>query len=284
MLAWVFKKAKIDVSYMFGGICKNNFPSLNFGNSEYSILEGDESINGLDQQAKFLYYPVKYLILTSASFEHKESYKNEKENSNAFKKLIEKVPQDGLIIANKSGENISKLLKYASAPIVYYDNDNENAVIALCKHLKINISNSLTTFPGIKRRIELISNKNNILIFDDFAQSPDRIAYVINTLNLKFPKYKIKILLEPHASHLQYSISGLGFALNKAKEVILSKIKYNQKIDKRITFKDYQKEIGNKLKYIPLESDIIKHYQSSLKEYDLLIRFSSSGNNICQNI
>ena len=138
MLAWVFKKAKINISYMFGGVCKDNFPSINFGNSEYSILEADESINGLDQQAKFLYYPVKYLILTSASFEHKESYKNEEENFNSFKKLITRVPQDGLIIANKSGENISKLLKHASAPIVYYDHNNENAVIALCKHLKIN--------------------------------------------------------------------------------------------------------------------------------------------------
>jgi len=279
LLAWNFTKAGFNPSYMFGGIAKNNFPSLTFTNSDYSIIEADESINGLDKQAKFLYYPVKYLILTSASWEHKESYATAETNFNTFKKLIEKLPSDGLLIANKKGENIKKLVKHSVAPVIFYESDNEIAVKLMCDHFCIPFSND---FPGIMRRLDLISNKNDILIYDDFAQSSDRIQYVIKTLLKKHPQYNIKVLFEPHASHLQYSIKGLGKALRSATEIVLSKISFN--LNQKITFKQYRKEIGDKIIYLPLEKDIIKHYQNTLKPLDLLIHFSSSSNNICQNI
>ena len=279
LLAWNYSKAGLNPSYMFGGIAKNNFPSINFADSDYSIIEADESINGLDKQAKFLYYPIKYLILTSASWEHKESYPTSQDNFDAFKKLIERLPPDGLLVANKKGENVKKLAKFSKAPVILYDSDNELAVKLFCQHFNIPFNND---FPGILRRLDLISSKNDILIYDDFAQSPDRIQYVLKTLLKQHPQYNIKVLFEPHASHLQYSIKGLGKAFKSATEIVLSKISFN--LNTKITFKNYQKEIGDKLIYLPLEKDIIKHYQNTLKPLDLLIHFSSANNNICQNI
>lgn len=281
LLAWNLVKSNLNPSYFFGGIANNDFPSLVLSNSNWSVVEADESINGLDTKAKFLYYPVKYLILTSASFEHKDSYKTSKDNFNAFKQLIENIPENGLLIANKNGENIKKLITYARCPIIFYKDSNEDAVKLMCNFLKIDFKND---FPGIKRRQELISSKNNILIFDDFGQSPQRIKYTINHFLTKYPEYNIKILFEPHAGHLKYSIKGLGKSLKPACEVVLSKISYSSDKNKRITLKDYQKEIGQKLIYLPIKSDIINHYKKTLKPFDLLIRFSSGGENLCQNI
>lgn len=281
LLAWNLYQAKLNPSYFFGGTATNNFPSLQITDSDWSILEADESINGLDKQAKFLYYPIKFLILTSASWEHKESYSSSQQNFEAFKKLIQRMPSDGLIIANKKGENIKKLLKFAKAPIIYYDQINENAVKLFCQNINIKFDNN---FPGIKRRLELIKNKNNILIFDDFAQSAPRIKYVMDTLLNLYPEYNIKVLFEPHASFLKHSIKNLGRALASSGEIVLSSIAYGKDKTKRITLQDYQKEIGSKLIYLPIKSDIINHYQKTLKPFDLLIRFSSGGENICQNI
>lgn len=281
LLSWNLVKANLNPNYFFGGIAQNNFPSLEFSSSAWSVVEADESINGLDTKAKFLYYPVKYLILTSASFEHKDSYKTSTDNFNAFKKLVQNIPKNGLLIANKNGENVRKLAKFSQAPVIFYKNNNEDAVKTMCNYLKINFRND---FDGICRRQQLISKKNNILIFDDFAQSNERIKYTLNTLLKKFPEYNIKVLFEPHASFLKFSIHGLGKSLKSAHEVVLSDISYSKDKTKRITLKNYQKEIGSKLIYLPLKSAIINHYQKTLKPFDLLVRFSSGGNNICQNI
>jgi len=281
LLAWNLVKANLNPSYFFGGIAKDNFPSLVINNSDYSIIEADESINGLDNKAKFLYYPIKYLILTSASWEHKDSYNTSQKNFDAFRQLIEKIPKDGLLICNQLGENIKKLTKYCAAPIIYYKNSNENAVKTFCDFLKIDFDNN---FSGIKRRLEIVKNENNIIIIDDFAQSPERLKYVLDKLHREYPKHNIKVLFEPHASFLQHSINGLGKAFELASEIVVSAIKFNKNKSIRITASDYQKEIGSKFVYLPIKSDIINHYHHNLKPFDLLVRFSSGQDNICHNI
>lgn len=284
LLVWIFKQAKLNPSYMFGGQAINNFDSLNITNSDWSIIEADESINGLDTQAKFLYYPVKYLILTDASWEHKDSYKSEKENFNAFKKLVSKLPKDGILVINKLGFNTQKLLKYTKAKVITYDRENILAATTLCQELGINsktIEKAVASFKGIKRRSELVATHKNILFFDDFAQSAPRISYAINSIKSQFPKNNIKIYFEPTASFLQTkkSLKNLSNAFLLSTEIVLGKIQYNRNSNKntRVTASDFKQEIGSKLIYLPIEEDIIKHYQQSLTQNDILIHMSSGG-------
>ena len=281
LLAWNLSQAGFQPNYFFGGIALNQFPSLAITGSDWSVIEADESINGLDTQAKFLSYPIKYLILTSAAWEHRDCYRTAKDNFEAFRQLVQRLPADGLLIANKYGKNISDLIKFSPAPVIFYSGSNEEAVATFCQQFKIKFD---PNFPGLKRRLELIDRRNNILIFDDFAQSPDRISYTLNLLRNRYPKYNLKVLFEPHASFLRYSIANLGQALESAQEVILGAITYTHDKNHRITLKDYQKEIGPKLIYLPLKTDIINYYRQTLKPGDLLIRFSSAGENLCLNI
>ncbi|MEI8067844.1 MAG: Mur ligase family protein [Candidatus Shapirobacteria bacterium] len=292
LLVWIFKKANLNPSYMFGGQSLNKFDSLDITKSDWSIIEADESINGLDTQAKFLYYPAKYLILTSAQWEHKDSYKSESENFNAFKKLVSNLPKNGLLVINKLGFKTQELSKLTKARIVTYetqtdgnyDYENKLAAITLCQELGINkkiIDKAVATFKGVKRRLELVADSNNILFFDDFAQSAPRIKSTIEALKLKYPKRKIKVFYLPHASFLQYkdSLIGLKDAFNGAVEIVLGQIKFNKDISKedRVSASDFKKEIGSKLIYLPTEQDIIKHYQQSLVGNDILIYMSSGG-------
>lgn len=292
LLVWIFKKANLNPSYMFGGQSINKFDSLAITKSDWSIIEADESINGLDQKAKFLYYPVKYLILTSAQWEHKDSYKSESENFIAFKKLVSRLPKDGILVINKFGFNTQKISKFTQAkvityqtqPVGNYDYENKLAAIALCQELGINqkiIEKAIQSFKGIRRRLELIANKNSILFFDDFAQSAPRVKSTIETLKIRYPDKKIKVFYLPHASFLQYknSLNDLKDAFKKADEIILGKIKFNKNIDKniRVTASDFKQEIGSKLIYLPIEVDIIKHYQQSLIQNDILVYMSSGS-------
>jgi len=121
LTAWILSHTQLKPSYMFGGVPKNKFNSLKINQSDWSILEGDESVHGLDKFAKFLYYPTKYLLITSADWEHKDSYSTEILNFNAFKKLVKKIPSDGFLIINQQKETAIKLKTYSSAKIITYN-------------------------------------------------------------------------------------------------------------------------------------------------------------------
>ncbi|HPT65963.1 MAG TPA: Mur ligase family protein [Candidatus Woesebacteria bacterium] len=334
LVSWIFCQSNFNPNYMFGGEAINHFPSTNISSSNWSVVEADESIHGLDNQAKFLYYPVKFLTLTSADWEHKDSYSTEIANFNAFKKLITNVPENGFLLVNSKGFQTKELSLYSKTRIITYNSSNSDyylkhikikksysvlnirtprniieiktkligqfnfenilAAVALTDSLNINqtiIKKAIFNFKGIKRRIEKIYDQNKITIFDDFAQSSNRIKSTLESIKSHFPKRNIKILYQPHASFIQYKESLKDFknAFSLASEIVLSKINYNHNIDKnnRTTAKDFRDIIGSKLVYIPIDEDIINFYKQNLKSGDILINMSSgglNGNNIVKSV
>lgn len=334
LISWIFLKAQKNPNYMIGGNIKNKLDSVHFSPSNWSITEADESIHGLDTMAKFLYYPAKYLVLTSAEWEHKDSYSCELDNFNSFKKLILKIPKDGVVLINNQNETAKKLALFANSKTITYNSTNSDyfiekiqikenlttilihtpsglikvdtkligqfnfenilAAVAISDYLGIKshfIQKAIFSFNGVKRRLELIGNYKDILFFDDFAQSDDRIKSAINAIKLHFPKNNIKVLYQPHASFIQYkdSLKNFSSAFDLASEIVVSQINYKKDIskDQRTTVRDFQNQIGNKFHYLPIEKDIISYYQKSLKPKDILINMSSggkSGNHIIKNI
>lgn len=286
LLSWILIQNKLNPSFMFGAQAINSIPSLKITNSSWSVVEADESINGLDKKAKFLYYPVKYLILTSANWEHKESYSTAQKNFQTFKKLVKKLPKNGLLITNLKDSNCQKLSSFSKAPVLSYDSSgnylqqNISAVKTLCSSLNIN-SSAIANYKGLKRRLELLDKKNNILFYDDFAQSAPRIKSTLQVLYSQYPKHKIFCLLDPHASFLKNKsgLNNLKQAFNKASVVILTKINFNHKIakDNRATSADFKKEIGSKLTYLPLLNQQINFFKKNISPNSIVIRFSSGG-------
>ena len=324
LISWIFLQAKKNPNYMFGGEPKNKFPPIAFSPSDFSIIEGDESIHGLDKQAKFLSYSPKYLVLTSADWEHKDCYSSESKNTIAFKKLVNLLPQDGLLVVNSKSQSAQKISQFSKSNIVTYNSpqsdyfidkiqvkenlttlvintplgvikidtqiigqfnfENILAAVALCDSLKIPksiIQKSVFSYRGIKRRLELVANHKNILFFDDFAQSTDRIKSTLEALKKHYPARDIKVLYFAHASFNQYknSLNGLDLAFLPATEIVLGPLKFNSKIIKknRATANDYKLLIGSKLIYLPLKRQIIKYYKSSLMSKDIFIYMSSGG-------
>lgn len=295
-LSYLLTKAKFNPSFMFGGQGLNRQESLRFSNSNYSVVEADESINGLDTKAKFLYYPVKYLILTSSIWEHKDSYKNESDNFKAFKQLIKNIPKDGVLIYNQNDKSINNLLPFASCLTIPYNSttlknkligkynqQNLAAVETLANYLKINpkiIAASFKSFKGIKRRLEIKAQFNDLLFVDDYAQSATRIKAALLALKETFPGKSIKVFYEPHASFLQHksNLKELSSVFKKVVGIIIYRLKFNpdQKTSDRVSAKDYLFTIHHSV-YIPLKSDVLKHYQNTLKKGDILIHFSSGG-------
>ena len=124
MVAWILEKCGWKSNFMLGGI------PLNFGNgarlikSNWSVVEGDEypAAAPWDKAPKFKYYHPRFLILTSAEWDHMDVYKTKESYLTEFKKLVASVPRDGIIVAKLGGENLNNVLKEAKCKVVYYSN------------------------------------------------------------------------------------------------------------------------------------------------------------------
>ncbi|MFA6361844.1 MAG: cyanophycin synthetase, partial [Candidatus Shapirobacteria bacterium] len=162
--------------------------------------------------------------------------------------------------------------------------ENILAAVAISDSLKIKtrvIQKAVFSFRGVKRRLEKVANYQNILFFDDFAQSATRIESTLKALKDHYPQKTIKVFFQSHASFNQYkeSLIGLEKAFKPAKEIVLGQLKFSRNInkEKRNTAKDFIKSIGSKLIYLPLEKQIIQYYKDSLMPNDILIYMSSGG-------
>lgn len=122
MLAWLLDKAGQEPNYMLGGIPINLKHGASLTNSNWSVVEGDEypAASPWDFSPKFDFYQPKYLLLSSAEWDHMDIYKTKKSYIDVFKKLVARVPKNGLIIAKKDGENLEEVLKNAKCKVIYY--------------------------------------------------------------------------------------------------------------------------------------------------------------------
>ena len=57
---------------------------------------------------------------------------------------------------------------------------------------------SIVSFKGADKRLEIILNMNDRLVFKDFAHSPSKVIATTNALKKQFPQRKLIALLELH--------------------------------------------------------------------------------------
>ena len=183
LVSWIFSQAGKKPSYMFGGVAKNKFVSLKFTNSNWSVIEGDESIHGLDQKAKFLYYRPKYLLVTSADWEHKDCYPTPQQNFDAFKQLVEQLPPEGILIINNQSQTSTKLIEYSPCQTITYGDLSSDYFIEKIQN-KINSTLLIIHTPNglIKVTTSLIGqfNYQNILAAVALSDSLKISHYLIS--------------------------------------------------------------------------------------------------------
>ncbi|HWZ81425.1 MAG TPA: UDP-N-acetylmuramate:L-alanyl-gamma-D-glutamyl-meso-diaminopimelate ligase [Terriglobales bacterium] len=121
MLAWIFKVADLQPSFLIGGIAENFGSSFGLADGRYFILEGDEYDTAFfDKGPKFLHYFPDAVILTSVEFDHADIYKDLEAVETAFKRLVNLIPRRGRIIAFDTGESLDRCLEKALCPLERY--------------------------------------------------------------------------------------------------------------------------------------------------------------------
>ena len=104
--------------------------------------------------------------------------------------------------------------------------DNALAAIAAARHVGVPAElsvESLATFKGIKRRMEIFGVVNGITIYDDFAHHPTAIHLTLDGLRKNVGDQKIIAILEPRSNTMKMGVhkDTLADSLALADEVYL---------------------------------------------------------------
>ena len=89
LVASIFQKTKLDPTIINGGVINSINSSAKLGQSDWSILEADES------DGSFIHIPPTYSIITNIDREHMDFYNSIEDLKNYFIEFIKKTPSFG---------------------------------------------------------------------------------------------------------------------------------------------------------------------------------------------
>ena len=109
LLAWVFDNSNFIPNFIIGGALGNYGVGWQYNKlSEYLIIEGDEyDTSFFDKRSKFIHYLPSDLIINNVEFDHADIFSSLDEIKLSFKRLVNIVPSNGLIVCN--GEDLNAL-------------------------------------------------------------------------------------------------------------------------------------------------------------------------------
>jgi UDP-N-acetylmuramate--alanine ligase len=88
-----------------------------------------------------------------------------------------------------------------------------------------NACQNLSTFPGVKRRLQRIGQFGKVLLLDDFAHHPKEIAAVLDTIRGSMPSARVIAVFQPHRySRTKLLHAEFGRAFSKADVVVVTGI------------------------------------------------------------
>jgi UDP-N-acetylmuramate: L-alanyl-gamma-D-glutamyl-meso-diaminopimelate ligase len=121
LLAWLFHHAGRAPGFLIGGIPENFGTSFMLGSGREFILEGDEYDTAFfDKGPKFLHYFPDAVLLTSVEFDHADIYRDLDAVKTAFKRLVNLVPRNGLLVAWDGHPNVDECVNRAFCCVERY--------------------------------------------------------------------------------------------------------------------------------------------------------------------
>ncbi len=109
--------------------------------------------------------------------------------------------------ANNENDKTSALVNWSMSGL----HNVNNALVAIAAAYDVGVSietscAALSAFAGIKRRMELIGDVNDILVFDDFAHHPTAITTTLDGAKKKLAGRRIWAIIEPRSNTMKMGI------------------------------------------------------------------------------
>jgi len=155
--------------------------------------------------------------------------------------------------------------------------NNALAAIAAAHHAGVPVANaceSLASFKGIKRRMEVRAQVDGITVYDDFAHHPTAIQSTLEGLRNKVGKARIIAILEPRSNTMRMGVHAntLAASLKLADQVYLF-----EPANMSWSLANVQKQIGEKAQLMRTTQDIIQQVSDIATRGDQILIMSNGG-------
>ena len=241
IIAHLLNDNGLNPNLMIGGIPLDIGEGGRFTESEFFVIEGDEYDTAFfDKRSKFVHYMPEIVVVNNIEFDHADIFNNIEEIKLSFKRMLNIVPENGIVFVNGDDHDAVEVTENCRAPVIKVganddcdfkienlnlepfnssfsikDNSyqlpmdgefnvrNAAMAIAVSDFLNIdqkNIIESVSKFSGIARRQELRGEEKNVKVIDDFGHHPTAIAATIGALKQRYPGSKIWAIFEPRSN------------------------------------------------------------------------------------
>jgi UDP-N-acetylmuramate: L-alanyl-gamma-D-glutamyl-meso-diaminopimelate ligase len=241
MLAWILECAGLQPGYLIGGIPKNLGQGACLRDSKHFVIEGDEYDTAFfDKRSKFVHYLPELVIVNNIEFDHADIFKDIEEIKLSFRRLLNIVPGNGMVLLNSDDANCVEIGKTCPAPIVEVgfsqnaanrildpehdthgsrfklfgtefqlrlsgDFNIRNAAMAASAARFYGvplpvIQKAMAEFEGVRRRQEVRGEKNGIKVIDDFGHHPTAIRETLTGLRRQYAGHRIWAVFEPRSN------------------------------------------------------------------------------------
>src|SRR3954451_3728188 len=241
LLAWIMQKAGRKPSYVIGGIPKDFGEGACLNDSKYVVIEGDEYDTAFfDKRSKFVHYLPELVIVNNVEFDHADIFNNLDEIKLSFRRLLNIVPQNGMIVINGDDANSVEVARdclaqivevgfskncaqrirdvaYSSGgsrfklgddvfeiPLVGGFNVHNAAMAATAARFydvpTTKIASAFNAFSGIARRQELRGEAGGVKVIDDFGHHPTAIANTLQAMRHRYRGQRLWAVFEPRSN------------------------------------------------------------------------------------
>jgi UDP-N-acetylmuramate: L-alanyl-gamma-D-glutamyl-meso-diaminopimelate ligase len=235
------EKAGRKPGYLIGGLQKNLGQGARLNDSKYFVIEGDEYDSAFfDKRSKFIHYLPELLIVNNIEFDHADIFNNLAEIKLSFRRLLNIVPQNGMVLLNGDDPSCVEVAKDCLAPMIEVGfskncaqrirevaysaggsrfklgedvfeipligefNVRNAAMAALAARFydvpKTKIDSAFKSFSGIARRQEVRGEVGGIKVIDDFAHHPTAIAHTLQALRRRYRGHRLWAVFEPRSN------------------------------------------------------------------------------------
>lgn len=141
--------------------------------------------------------------------------------------------------------------EYVSSLIGEHNALNTLGVCVLANYLGIQesvVQKLLHEFSGVGRRFELICEKNDIKVFNDYAHNPMSVRAVLKAARDQYPNARIWAVFQPHLySRTKMFLEEFALAFGDANEVVITDIYASREQGKPISEEVHSRDLVEKI-------------------------------------
>lgn len=231
MILHVLKHQNIAFDYLVGAQLEGFETMVKLTDAPIIVIEGDEYLaSPIDRRPKFHLYKANLAVISGIAWDHINVFKTYDDYKLQFDKFIDSIEPKGSLIYCSLDKDLNELVKNNSNEVnkipyglpenmvvdgvTYLEPEhiglkvfgnhnllNLNAAKLICGELGIDeiaFNESISSFSGAAKRLELLFNNKTTNVYKDFAHSPSKLKATIEAVKSQFPDRKLIACIELH--------------------------------------------------------------------------------------